>query len=194
MADEEVTEEQPQEAEAEQAVDTAPEAEPTTDVATETLADESVEATDAAPQAAGDDGGNVTEGDEVAVPSVGQEAIDAVENIENQLGEVMSSLDGLAEPGVGLGDLAGAASQAGDSKASIDLLRDVQLNVKIELGRSHMYIEDILRLGEGHVVELDKLAGDPVDVFVNERLVARGEVLVLNDNFCVRIGEIISQE
>src|SRR5258708_18097339 len=76
--------------------------------------------------------------------------------------------------------------------SSIDLLRDVELNVKIELGRSRMLVEDVLKLSEGSVVELDKLAGDPVDVFVNERLVARGEVLVLNDNFCVRINEIVA--
>ena len=76
--------------------------------------------------------------------------------------------------------------------SSIDLLRDVDLNVKIELGRSRMLVEDVLKLAEGSVVELDKLAGDPVDVFVNERLVARGEVLVLNDNFCVRINEIVA--
>jgi flagellar motor switch protein FliN/FliY len=55
-----------------------------------------------------------------------------------------------------------------------------------------MLVEDVLRLGEGSVVELDKLAGDPVDVYVNERHVARGEVLVLNDNFCVRINEIVA--
>lgn len=76
--------------------------------------------------------------------------------------------------------------------SSIDLLRDVDLNVKIELGRSRMLVEDVLKLAEGSVVELDKLAGDPVDVFVNDRLVARGEVLVLNDNFCVRINEILA--
>ena len=75
--------------------------------------------------------------------------------------------------------------------SSIDLLRDVELNVKIELGRSRMLVEDVLKLGEGSVVELDKLAGDPVDVFVNDRLVARGEVLVLNDSFCVRVNEIV---
>ena len=80
------------------------------------------------------------------------------------------------------------AAQAG----SIDLLRDVDLNVKIELGRSRMLVEDVLKLVEGSVVELDKLAGDPVDVFVNDRLVARGEVLVLNDNFCVRVNEIVA--
>ena len=75
---------------------------------------------------------------------------------------------------------------------AIDLLKDVDLNVKIELGRTRMLIEDVLKLAEGSVVELDKLAGDPVDIFVNEQLVARGEVLVLNENFCVRINEIIT--
>jgi flagellar motor switch protein FliN/FliY len=75
---------------------------------------------------------------------------------------------------------------------AIDLLKDVDLNVKIELGRTKMLIEDVLKLAEGSVVELDKLAGDPVDIFVNDQLVARGEVLVLNENFCVRINEIIT--
>lgn len=78
--------------------------------------------------------------------------------------------------------------------AGLDLLSDVNLNVKIELGRTKMLLEDVLRLGEGTVVELDKLAGDPVDIYVNERPVARGEVLVLNDNFCVRISEILSKD
>lgn len=74
----------------------------------------------------------------------------------------------------------------------IRLLSDVDLNVKIELGRTHMLVEDVLRLAQGSVVELDKLAGDPVDVFVNDQLVARGEVLVLNDSFCVRVSEIVA--
>ena len=78
------------------------------------------------------------------------------------------------------------------SPRAIDLLSDVNLNVKIELGRTRMFVEDVLRLSEGAVVELDKLAGDPVDVYVNDRHVARGEVLVLNDNFCVRINEILA--
>jgi flagellar motor switch protein FliN/FliY len=129
------------------------------------------------------------------MPGAGQEALDAVESIENQLGEVLSNLDGLAGgTGPSFSAMGAAATDSADGAANIDLLRDVQLNVKIELGRSKMYIEDILKLSEGHVVELDKLAGDPVDVFVNDRLVARGEVLVLNDNFCVRIGEIIQPE
>ncbi len=75
---------------------------------------------------------------------------------------------------------------------AIDLLSNVNLNVKIELGRTRLLVDDVLKLGEGTVVELDKLAGDPVDVYVNDRHVARGEVLVLNDNFCVRISEILA--
>ena len=74
----------------------------------------------------------------------------------------------------------------------IDLLHNVNLRVKIELGRTRMLVEEVLRLGPGSVVELNKLAGDPVDVFANDRLVAHGEVLVLNDNFCVRISEVVS--
>jgi flagellar motor switch protein FliN/FliY len=75
--------------------------------------------------------------------------------------------------------------------ATLDLIRDVELDLKIELGRTHMYLEDVLKLRKGSVVPLDKLAGDPVDIYVNGRLIARGEVLVLNDNFCVRVAELI---
>lgn len=87
-------------------------------------------------------------------------------------------------------DLAG--SPPSSEKATIDLLRDVELDLKIELGRTHMELEELLKLRRGSVVSLDKLAGDPVDVYVNGRLIARGEVLVLNDNFCVRVAELIS--
>jgi flagellar motor switch protein FliN/FliY len=74
------------------------------------------------------------------------------------------------------------------------MLNDVKLRVKIELGRTRMLVEDVLKLGEGGVVELDKLAGDPVDVYANDRLIARGEVLVLTDSFCVRISEVVSRD
>lgn len=87
----------------------------------------------------------------------------------------------------------GASTQS-DAAGSIDMLMDVDLEVKIELGRTDMAIEDVLRLKKGSVVELDKLAGDPVDILVNDRPVARGEILVVNDNFCVRITEILDSE
>jgi flagellar motor switch protein FliN/FliY len=87
-----------------------------------------------------------------------------------------------------------AASSPSAEAATLDLIRDVELDLKIELGRSQMYLEDVLKLRKGSVVPLDKLAGDPVDVYVNGRLIARGEVLVLNDNFCVRVAELIASE
>jgi flagellar motor switch protein FliN/FliY len=89
-----------------------------------------------------------------------------------------------------LEELSGAP--ASTEIATLDLVRDVELNLKIELGRTHMYLEDVLKLRKGSVVPLEKLAGDPVDIYVNERLIARGEVLVLNDNFCVRVAELIA--
>jgi len=73
----------------------------------------------------------------------------------------------------------------------IDLLSEVEMDLRIELGRTQMRLEEVLQFRSGSVVALDKLAGDPVDVFVNGRLIARGEVLVMNDNFCIRITELV---
>jgi flagellar motor switch protein FliN/FliY len=84
-----------------------------------------------------------------------------------------------------------AGTPASQERATLDALSDVELDLKIELGRTHMQLEDVLKLRRGSVVALDKLAGDPVDVYVNGRLIARGEVLVLNDNFCVRVAELV---
>ena len=86
------------------------------------------------------------------------------------------------------------AEEKREPGADISMLKDVPLEVRIELGRSRMYLGDILKLKEGAMVELDKLAGDPVDIVVNDKLVARGEILVLNDNFCVRITDVLNPE
>ncbi|MCI0333731.1 MAG: flagellar motor switch protein FliN [Planctomycetes bacterium] len=119
--------------------------------------------------------------------------------IDSLLNQAQSALSSLEEPAAALPpgvtpfefkDLQGAA--AANETASLDLLRDVQLDLKIELGRTQMHLEDVLRLKRGAVVALDKLAGDPVDIYANGRLIARGEVLVLNDNFCVRVAELIA--
>ncbi|HXY33408.1 MAG TPA: flagellar motor switch protein FliN [Planctomycetaceae bacterium] len=83
------------------------------------------------------------------------------------------------------------ALTSGDGVA-LNALQDVELDLRIELGRTELLIEEVLQLKSGSVVPLDKLAGDPVDILVNGRLVARGEVLVLNDNFCVRVAEIVA--
>ncbi len=114
------------------------------------------------------------------------------------ISQVQSSGDEIPEPASAGGGAEAFESPEFDSggsssgkRSDMDLLSDVHMNVRIELGRTKMFVEDVLRLGDGAVVELDKLAGDPVDVYVNDRKVARGEVLVLNDNFCVRISEIV---
>ena len=85
-------------------------------------------------------------------------------------------------------------SRAIEPALPLQALEDVELDLRIELGRAEMLIDEVLKLKEGSVVPLDKLAGDPVDILVNGQLVARGEVLVLNDNFCVRVAEILTPD
>lgn len=77
---------------------------------------------------------------------------------------------------------------------NIDLLMDINLPVSIELGRTKISIADILGLGPGSVVELNKLAGEPVDVLVNYKIVAKGEVVVIDENFGVRITQLMTSE
>jgi flagellar motor switch protein FliN len=74
---------------------------------------------------------------------------------------------------------------------NLDLVLDVPLRLNVELGRATMLISDILSLGPGSVIELDKLAGEPVDVVVNDRVIARGEVVVVDESFGVRLTEIV---
>jgi flagellar motor switch protein FliN/FliY len=75
---------------------------------------------------------------------------------------------------------------------SVEFLLDVPLQVTVELGRTRMRIADLLRLAKGSIVELDKLAGEPLDVRVNGQLVARGEAVVVNDKFGVRLSDVLS--
>lgn len=77
-------------------------------------------------------------------------------------------------------------------QTNIDMLMDVPLTVTIELGRTEMTLKQALELNQGSVVELNRLAGDPIDIFVNERLIAKGEVVVVDDKFAVRVTELFS--
>lgn len=77
---------------------------------------------------------------------------------------------------------------------NMDFLLDVNLQVSVEVGRCRMSIQDLLQLGQGSVIELTKLAGEPLDIFINERPVARGEAVIVNEKFGVRITDIISQQ
>jgi len=87
----------------------------------------------------------------------------------------------------------GSSSQAlPDEVSGLQILMDIPLEISVELGRVKMPVKDVVDLGSGSIVEIDKAAGEPVDVLVNGRLVARGEVVVIEDNFGVRITEILS--
>ncbi len=80
------------------------------------------------------------------------------------------------------------------SSRRLDMLLDVPLEVNVELGRTRMTIQDLLQLGPGSVIELDKVAGEALDILVNGRLVARGEAVVVNDKFGIRITDIVSPQ
>lgn len=146
-----------------------------------------------------DDAQKLAEAQKAGSDGDGGESAGGSGAIEALLNEAQSALSGLEEPVAPLPDGVAPfafksleATAAANEPAGLDLLRDVQLDLKIELGRTHMHLEDVLRLKQGAVVTLDKLAGDPVDIYANGRLIARGEVLVLNDNFCVRVAELIA--
>jgi flagellar motor switch protein FliN/FliY len=86
---------------------------------------------------------------------------------------------------------AGARS-AGPQMQSLDFILDIPLKVTAELGRSKMAVRDILQLAQGSVIELSKFAGEPLEVLVNDKLIARGEVVVVNEKFGIRLTDIIS--
>lgn len=137
-----------------------------------------------APAAPRDDEGMINQSDIDALLNQAQTAISSLDEPPSQL-----------PPGVRPFEFKNlGAGGSAHEPAPLDLIRDVQLDLKIELGRTHMHLEEVLRLKQGAVVTLDKLAGDPVDIYANGRLIARGEVLVLNDNFCVRVAELVTGE
>lgn len=86
----------------------------------------------------------------------------------------------------------GGVMDAPESGGGLGRVRDIPLEVTVELGRTRLLIRDILDLAAGSIIELDKIAGEPVDLFANGLLVARGEVIVIDDNFGVRVTEIIT--
>lgn len=75
---------------------------------------------------------------------------------------------------------------------NLDFILDIPLKVTVELGRTSIIIKDLLQLGQGSVLELDKLAGEPLEILVNGKLVAKGEVVVVNEKFGIRLTDIIS--
>jgi flagellar motor switch protein FliN/FliY len=96
-------------------------------------------------------------------------------------------------PSMGAGDsIAAPSAMRTEFDSSMEVLLDVPLEISVELGRVKMMVREVLDLGTGSIIEVDKAAGEPVDVMVNGRLVAKGEVVVIEDNFGVRITEILN--
>ncbi len=92
--------------------------------------------------------------------------------------------------GVNFNELSAGAVPRGN--LDLDFILDIPLTLTVELGRSKMLISELLQLGQGSVLELTKLAGEPMDIFINQRLIARGEVVVVNEKFGVRLTDIVS--
>ncbi len=85
-----------------------------------------------------------------------------------------------------------SGEKKGDSVANIDMIMDIPVTVSVELGRTKLLISELLGLGQGSVVELEKLAGEPVEVLVNGKLIARGEVVVVDEKFGIKLTDIVS--
>lgn len=74
----------------------------------------------------------------------------------------------------------------------LDFLYDIPLQISVEVGRSKILLRDLLKMGEGYVIELDKLAGEPLDLYVNSRLIARGEAVMVGEKFGIRLTDVVS--
>ncbi len=83
-------------------------------------------------------------------------------------------------------------AKAGKDVPNLDFILDIPLKISVELGRTKLLINELLQLAQGSVIELNKLAGEPLEVFVNDKLIARGEAVVVNEKFGVRITDIMS--
>lgn len=81
-----------------------------------------------------------------------------------------------------------------NAQPSLDMLRDVEVEVTLEIGRKRMRIGDLLKLGTGQTLELDKAAGEPLEIMVNGRVIGRGEAIVIGDRYALRITEIVSSK
>lgn len=106
--------------------------------------------------------------------------------------EDIDDIDIAGERSESLEDGAAPETGADGETKSLSLILDIPLTVAVELGRSKMLINDLLQLGQGSVIELTKLVGEPLEVMVNQKLVARGEVVVVNEKFGVRLTDIVS--
>jgi flagellar motor switch protein FliN/FliY len=119
-------------------------------------------------------------------------ADDKLDNLADQL--LAEAAAGAAAPAEGAAAKKTAATDAssGAKDRNLNLILDIPLKVSVELGRTKMPVSELLNLTQGSVIELSKLAGEPMEVYVNDKLIARGEAVVVNEKFGVRLTDIIS--
>jgi len=125
---------------------------------------------------------------------------ESLENLADQLAEeaaaMNNALSGKGGGGGGAGASSGSGAEGGGGGSpkdkNLQLILDIPLRVTVELGRTKMPVSELLNLTQGSVIELSKLAGEPMEVYVNEKLIARGEAVVVNEKFGVRLTDIIS--
>lgn len=122
---------------------------------------------------------------------------DNLENLADQLAEEAAAMNNALAGnkgggGGGTGSGAGGDGSGGPKDKNLQLILDIPLRVTVELGRTKMPVSELLNLTQGSVIELSKLAGEPMEVYVNEKLIARGEAVVVNEKFGVRLTDIIS--
>lgn len=106
------------------------------------------------------------------------------------VGNAGSSRAAASESGYQFSALRGR--DAGAKTNNLSFILDIPLEVTVQLGRTNMIVNDLLKLGQGSVIELDKMAGETLEILANQKLVARGEVVVINEKFGIRVTEIIS--
>jgi flagellar motor switch protein FliN/FliY len=123
------------------------------------------------------------------------------ENLEQEISELTAVADGEEAQSAG-GTDDGSGADSGDNGGpansvirdrNLELILDIPLKVSVELGRTKMIVSELLNLGQGSVIELQKLAGEPMEVLVNDKVVAKGEAVVVNEKFGVRLTDIVSQ-
>ena len=119
------------------------------------------------------------------------ESNEAKETQKEQLEDNQTNENEVKVDKADFGELNTIEKEVSDHK--IDMLLEVELDVTIELGRKKMTIQEVLQLGKGSIIELSKLAGEPVDIFVNQKKLAQGEVVVVDENFAIRITNLIEK-
>ena len=111
-------------------------------------------------------------------------------DVKDELGMAQKSSPKTEVTEVSFGEIKNA--EQNKNSLDMDFILDIPLTLAVELGRSRLLISELLQLGQGSVVELTKLAGEPMDIFVNHKLIARGEVVVVNEKFGVRLTDVVS--